>query len=109
MRQASSSAPKPVNAWQWLDEIEIPFRWCTPGKFTMGSPKTDTMRLNDEDQVDVTLTRGFWMMETPVTQGLWQALTGDKLRWSDQYGLGPNHPAYDLDWNMANDFAAKLT
>jgi formylglycine-generating enzyme required for sulfatase activity len=39
------------------------FRWCPPGSF---------MR----EGFQVTLTRGFWMGETPVTQGLWSAVMG---------------------------------
>ena len=39
------------------------FRWCPPGGF---------MR----EGFRVTLTRGFWMGETPVTQALWAAVMG---------------------------------
>ena len=39
------------------------FRWCPPGSF---------MR----EGFQVTLTRGFWMGETPVTQELWAAVMG---------------------------------
>src|SRR4051795_293829 len=35
--------------------------WCPPGKFIMGSPPTEPERRPDEDQVEVTLSRGFWM------------------------------------------------
>src|SRR5262247_3825351 len=33
--------------------------WCPPGKFTMGSPPGEPERRPGEDQVEVTLTRGF--------------------------------------------------
>ena len=45
------------------------FRWCPPGRFVMGSPK-------DRNQRNVTLTSGFWMGDTPVTQGLYAAVMG---------------------------------
>ena len=48
--------------------------WCPEGSFTMGSPATEEGRWNDEVQHEVTLTRGFWMAETEVTQGQWMAL-----------------------------------
>ena len=35
--------------------------WCPPGRFTMGSPRGEPERRPGEDQVEVTLTRGFWM------------------------------------------------
>jgi formylglycine-generating enzyme required for sulfatase activity len=45
------------------------FRWCPPGRFVMGSPE-------DGNQRNVTLTRGFWMADTPATQGLYAAVMG---------------------------------
>jgi sulfatase modifying factor 1 len=39
------------------------FRWCPAGSFMRGSFR-------------VTLTRGFWKGEAPVTQGLWSAVMG---------------------------------
>src|SRR5438105_1672008 len=46
--------------------------WCPPGKFRMGSPPGEPERRPDEAQVDVTLTRGFWMGKYEVTQGQWK-------------------------------------
>jgi len=37
--------------------------WCPPGKFTMGSPRGEPERRPGEDQVEVTLTKGFWADE----------------------------------------------
>jgi formylglycine-generating enzyme required for sulfatase activity len=88
--------------------LDIGFRWCPPGSFKMGSPKTEEGRPNDEDQVDVTLTRGFWMQETPVTQGQWQTVIGTKLDWSSK-GQGPDLPVYNVNHAEAETFGAKLT
>lgn len=35
--------------------------WCPPGRFVMGSPPDEPERRPGEDQVEVTLTKGFWM------------------------------------------------
>lgn len=87
----------------------INFRWCPPGTFMMGSPKDEKGRLTiSEDQVQVTLTRGFWMMETEVTQGIWEGVTGKRLEWEPYSGLGRQYPAYDVCWPQAMEFAAKL-
>ena len=81
-----------------VDGIEYAFRWCPPGTFTMsspaGNPKTveegfwifkkkrtvyeggEAGRNNDETQHRVTLTCGFWMLETQVTQMMWQSEMG---------------------------------
>ena len=53
------------------------FRWIEPGTFTMGSPKNEPERDDDETQCEVTLTEGFWLAETTVTQALWKTVMGD--------------------------------
>ena len=35
--------------------------WCPAGRFVMGAPRGEPKRRTDEDQVEVTLTQGFWM------------------------------------------------
>ena len=54
----------------------IAFKWCPPGTFTMGSPSDENGRGLDETQHRVTLTKGFWMGETEVTQAQWSELMG---------------------------------
>ena len=78
--------------------LEIRFRWCPPGTFKMGDPT--------EKQVDVTLTQGFWLMETELTQALWQAAGGKALNW--EYGQSPEHPAYNMTYIEAEAFIADL-
>ncbi len=66
------------------------FRWCPPGRFTMGSPESEKELLRKagvEEQGfhleiphEVTLTQGFWMAETEVTQGQWKTVMGTGLR-----------------------------
>ena len=46
--------------------------WCPAGQFTIGSPPTEPERRPDEDQVQVTLTKGFWTGKDEVTQGEWR-------------------------------------
>src|SRR5262245_36509026 len=50
--------------------------WCPPGRFRMGSPRDEPERRPDEAQVEVTLTRGFWMGKYAVTQGQWKRVGG---------------------------------
>ncbi|MDO5552363.1 MAG: formylglycine-generating enzyme family protein [Planctomycetia bacterium] len=54
--------------------VELAFRWCPVGSFTMGSPESESHRFPDpwEKPHNVTLTSGFWMLETEVTQKLFQ-------------------------------------
>ena len=58
--------------------IEYAFRWCPSGTFLMGSPKDEEDRDDDdaeETQHEVTLTQGFWMLETPVTVEMFRSFT----------------------------------
>ncbi len=57
-------------------KIGLELVYIKPGRFKMGSPKGEAGREDDEDQVDVTLTKGFYLGLTAVTQGQYQALTG---------------------------------
>jgi formylglycine-generating enzyme required for sulfatase activity len=42
----------------------------------MGSPPSELERRPDEDQVRVTLTKGFWMAKYETTQGEWKRVVG---------------------------------
>lgn len=64
------------------------FRWIPPGSFWMGSPKEEAGSYGDEDQHHVTLSQGFWLGETTVTQKLWQAVVG----MNPSYFKGDNRP-----------------
>src|SRR3954471_13986501 len=82
--------------------------WCPPGKFKMGSPATEPERRPDENQVEVTLTKGFWICKFEVTQGEWKKLIGHfpgKLN----AGEGDNFPVYAVNFAEAEEFARKLT
>src|SRR5262249_23660741 len=61
------------------DEITIggvKLCWCPPGQFMMGSPRSEPERRPGEDQVEVTLTKGFWMAKYEATQGEWKRVMG---------------------------------
>lgn len=59
----------------WTD-LPLTFRWCPPGTFQMGSENTSEIEETDEEPREVTLSRGYWMLETEVTQGMWRELMG---------------------------------
>jgi len=90
---------------------DVRLRWCPPGRFTMGSPPTETSRRADEAQVDVTLTRGFWMAAFETTQGQWQRIAGafpDKPP-TEAFGLGEAFPMYWVNYTEAEGFCRALT
>ena len=60
-RRVVSSPFNGVKAGDQREVLGIPLCWCPPGKFMMGSPRSEPERRPDEDQVEVTLTKGFWI------------------------------------------------
>jgi len=73
-RQASSFRGRNAGDARKVDAIDL--CWCPPGRFTMGSPRSEPERRPGEDQVEVTLTRGFWMAKYEATQGQWTRVMG---------------------------------
>ena len=57
-------------------KTRIAMKWCPPGTFVMGSPEREEGRSRAETPHRVTISKGFWMGETEVTQGQWKALMG---------------------------------
>ncbi len=56
------------------------FRWCPDGKYMMGSSPKEKGRDNHgniETQHPVILTKGFWIMETPVTVGMFEVFVNN--------------------------------
>jgi formylglycine-generating enzyme required for sulfatase activity len=84
--------------------------WCPPGTFTMGSPKDERDRLDDENQVQVTLTKGFWLGREEVTQSEWNRIM-QTAPWKGKKDVkeGDNYPAAFVNWNEAMKFCEKLT
>src|SRR5436190_8702725 len=84
--------------------------WCPAGKFLMGSPRDEVDHRPDEEQVKVTLTRGFWMGKYEVTQGDWKRITG-KLpgKLTEAGGTGDDFPVYEVNYAQAESFCNKLT
>ena len=80
------------------------FRWIEPGTFTMGSPKSEQGRYGDETQHKVTLTEGFWLAETTVTQALWEVVMGD----NPSHFKGERLPVEQVSWKDAQSFIAKM-
>jgi formylglycine-generating enzyme required for sulfatase activity len=82
--------------------------WCPPGKFTMGSPPTEPERRPGEDQVEVTLTKGFWTGKYEVTQGQWKRVVG-AFPEKQPAGQGDDFPVVWVNHAEAEEFCRKLT
>ena len=97
------SLPTGDKYWDYVDER---LRWIPAGTFMMGSPDSEAGRYDDEGpQHKVTISRGYWLMDTPVTQQLWEHVMGDKpSRFVD-----PHRPVEQVDWHRCTEFCESLS
>ncbi len=79
--------------------------------FVMGSrASTEKDRSANEGQVDVTLTKSFYLGKTEVTQRQWRAVMGT-TPWKGQTFVkeGDNYAATYVNWDDAQAFCKKLS
>ena len=110
-----------VQAGSLLDEHGYEMLWVEPGSFWMGSPGTEEGRDSDEERHKVTLTKGFFLGRTEVTQALWQeVMTGNPTAEvaSDEWGtscssptpsVGDDHPVACVSWFDVLRFCNRLS
>ena len=96
--------------------VKMTFCWCPAGEFMMGSPPSEEGRENREDQAKVTLSKGFWISKTEVTQSQWAAVIGS----NPMDGIGPygkphpeknrgaNLPIVGVSWDDTQVFMEKV-
>ncbi len=70
-----------------------------------------------ERQHYVILTKGFWTLETPVTQAMWRSIMGGNPSWFSSTGGGKkqvvnldtsNFPVENVSWRDCRDFLGLL-
>ncbi len=90
-----------------IADLKLELVWIKPGTFTMGSPPDEPGRNKAEGpQMTVTLTKGFWLGKTTVTQAQYEALIGSNP--STFKDAGPNAPVEHVSWIDAMAFCQKL-
>ena len=88
------------------NSLEMMFVYIEPGTFMMGSPSDEPGLDNDETLHRVTLTKGFYMQTTEVTQGQWKAVMGNNPSYFKN--CGDDCPVERVSWNDAKQFIQRL-
>lgn len=92
------------------EDYQIPFtgiemRWIPAGQFTMGSPPREPGRLPvDGPETRITISRGFWIGITEITQSEYEAL----MEANPSAFKGSNHPVDSVTWMEAMEFCRRL-
>ncbi|MDT4329104.1 formylglycine-generating enzyme family protein [Methylomonas sp. MV1] len=95
-----------------VNNVTQRFRWIEPGTFMMGSPADELEREwggdlpGSETHHPVTLTQGFWLADTAVTQAFWRAVLGGDN--PSGFQDSPEHPVEQASWDDVWRFIARL-
>ena len=90
-----------------VSDLDMEFVYTPPGTFLMGSPEDEPGRLDREKQHEVTLSQGFFLQTTPVTQGQYKTIMGKNP--SNFKKIGPDGPVENVSWKDAQEFIQKLS
>ena len=98
--------PRAIRHEPVTNSVGMKFVWIPPGSFMMGSPDEEPRRDPEETLHRVTLTKGFFVQETEVTQGQWQAVMENNP--SEFKNCGENCPVENVSWNDVQAFIWRL-
>ncbi len=108
----ASGGAREGRAWT-VPGLALEMIYVRAGTFAMGSENGDA---NERPVTRVTLTRGYWLGKTEVTQAQWQTVMGTTVGQQrdmagpglELSGQGPDHPMYYVNWDEAAEFCRKL-
>lgn len=90
-----------------IADLQLELLWVAPGTFTLGSAANEPERNKAEGPpTRVTLTRGFWLGKTEVTQAQYEQVTGENPSAFTQ--AGRDAPVERVSWLDAMAFCRKL-
>jgi formylglycine-generating enzyme required for sulfatase activity len=77
--------------------------WIPPGTFTMGCSPGDSECYDEEKPAhQVTITKGFWMGQTEMTQTAYERMIGS----NPSHFKGPSLPVETISWDQARAYCA---
>lgn len=82
---------------EFSNSVGMKFVRIDPGSFRMGSEENGPVH-------DVTLTKGFYLQTTEVTQAQWQAVMGT----NPSHFKGPDRPVEEISWDDTQEFLRRL-
>lgn len=92
----------------------LAYCYIPPGTFQQGSPPDEPGRDKDEAQRPVTITRGYFLSQTEVTQAQWDAVMGSGaaeslVRAAGSSIVGAPLPMHSITYAQALEFCERLS
>lgn len=91
---------------QYTNSEGMEFIWVNPGTFIMGSPESEIRRSDNEIPHAVTLTKGFYLQKTEVTQQQWLDVMGTQPSHFENCGM--DCPVENVNYQQAQKFLQRL-
>ncbi|MDJ0837580.1 MAG: formylglycine-generating enzyme family protein [Acidobacteriota bacterium] len=101
------SVPEAVDKETSEGQVRMQVVWLDPGRFMMGSPKSEKGRDDDENLHGVTISKRFAIGKYEVTQAQYGAVM--KKNPSFFKGRSSDHPVENVSWEDAMAFCRALT
>lgn len=89
----------------WANSLGMKFKLVSPGKFVMGSPKSELRRFADETSHEVNITKPYYLSLYPTTQAQWRAVVGEN---PSKYPGSKQAPVESVSWYDCATFIEKL-
>ena len=90
---------------KFTNDIGMSFVYVKAGTFQMGRSKDETEFVLEDKAREVTLTKGYWISVTEVTQEQYEKIMGS----NQSKVLGSNIPVHGVTWKNAVDFCRALS
>ena len=82
---------RPPLALKINDKLSLQCTWVPPGKFFMGEPYYQCPHWQEAPPHMVTLTKGIYMAEHPITQEMFKTLVGESQQGESGQGARERH------------------
>jgi formylglycine-generating enzyme required for sulfatase activity len=103
-QKATKAEPKPGDS-KVNSNDRLRYVWIPPGNLTMGCSPGDNECYEDEFPTrKVTLTRGFWLSQTEVTQAAFEKV----MEYNPSVFEGPDLPVEFVTWNEADAYCREI-
>ncbi len=91
-----------------LQDVGVEFVWAPQGDFSIGSNARKKFHVdggvkNEDPQIKVKITRGFWLARTETTNELWARVMDEKL----EKGVDPRTPVVGKSWEEIQEFVRR--